>query len=173
MNSSPRTTSSSEIPNEQQAQSTEACISVDQLRSLVRLVDESDTTELEVKHAVAKTRIVLRKARSLESGGTHTTASFITEQTASPPEEAQCTIRAALVGTFHTWVKVKERHLVIVGDMVEKGQPVGIIQSLDIPNEVDSPVTGRVVEILVQDGQPVEYGQPLVTLVILEKKEHP
>jgi biotin carboxyl carrier protein len=47
---------------------------------------------------------------------------------------------------------------------VKAGQLVATIQSLNVINEVESPVEGRVVEILVQDGQPVEYGQPLMMI---------
>jgi biotin carboxyl carrier protein len=50
--------------------------------------------------------------------------------------------------------------------MVKVGQLVATIQSLNVMNEVESSLEGRVVEILVQDGQPVEYGQPLITLDI-------
>jgi len=51
-----------------------------------------------------------------------------------------------------------------VGDRVKEGQLVGTIESLNVFNEVESPVAGRVVEIFVQEGQPVEYGQLLMTV---------
>jgi biotin carboxyl carrier protein len=53
---------------------------------------------------------------------------------------------------------------VAVGDRVKEGQLVGTIQSLNVLNEVETSVAGRVVEIHVQDGQPVEYGQLLMTI---------
>ncbi len=74
------------------------------------------------------------------------------------------TVAASLVGIFHSWAKPKAPSLINVGDRVKVGQVVGTIQSLNVLNEVELLVAGRVVEILVQDGQPVEYGQPLMTI---------
>jgi biotin carboxyl carrier protein len=51
-----------------------------------------------------------------------------------------------------------------VGDRVKVGQTLGTIQSLNVLNEVESLVAGRIIEIFVQEGQPVEYGQPLMTI---------
>ena len=55
-----------------------------------------------------------------------------------------------------------------VGDRVKAGQLVATIQSLNVLNEVESPIAGRVTELLVQDGQAVEYGQPLM---VIDNKE--
>jgi len=76
---------------------------------------------------------------------------------------------ATLVGIFHTWSRPKGNALVAVGDLVKIGQPVGTIQSLNVINEVESLVAGKVVEITVQDGQPVEYGQPLMIIDTVEE----
>jgi acetyl-CoA carboxylase biotin carboxyl carrier protein len=73
-------------------------------------------------------------------------------------------VLAPLVGTFHTWAKPKGGALVAVGDRVKAGQLVGTIESLNVLNEVETTVAGHVVEILVQEGQPVEYGQALMTI---------
>ena len=51
-----------------------------------------------------------------------------------------------------------------VGDRVKAGQLVGTIESLNVLNEVETSVAGRVVDVLVHDGQPVEYGQVLMTI---------
>jgi biotin carboxyl carrier protein len=74
------------------------------------------------------------------------------------------TVVAPLVGIFHVWAKPKGSPLVAVGDVVKAGQRVGTIQSLNVLNEVETQVAGRVVEIFVRDGQPVEYGQQLMTI---------
>jgi len=76
---------------------------------------------------------------------------------------------APLVGVFHSWAKPKGKPVVVVGDHVKIGQMVGTIQSLNVISEVESPVAGRVAELLVLDGQPVEYGQPLVVIDTLEE----
>jgi biotin carboxyl carrier protein len=78
---------------------------------------------------------------------------------------------APLVGIFHPWLKPRGGTLVAVGDRVKIGQLVGTIESLNVFNEVETTVAGRVVEVHVQDGQPVEYGQVLVTIESAEAEE--
>ena len=62
------------------------------------------------------------------------------------------------------WGKPAGGVLVTVGDQVKAGQLVATIESLNVINEVETPIAGRFVEILVQEGQPVEYGQPLMVI---------
>jgi biotin carboxyl carrier protein len=88
----------------------------------------------------------------------------IVEEAASPAEQPQHTITASFVGIFQSRSRTQDKALVTVGDIIKAGQHVGAIRLLDIPNEVVSSVTGRVVELLVQDGQIVEFGQPLMMI---------
>ncbi|GCE17422.1 acetyl-CoA carboxylase biotin carboxyl carrier protein [Dictyobacter kobayashii] len=144
-------------------------VSIEQLKRLVQLLDESDVSEIEVKRAEEGMQLVLRKAKAqvgsevgeyalMQSGE----ASPASEEKATP--EPRHTITAPLVGIFHTWAKPKGNPLVAVGDRVKLGQLVGTIQSLNVINEVESTIAGRIVEILVQDGQAVEYGQQLLVI---------
>jgi acetyl-CoA carboxylase biotin carboxyl carrier protein len=145
-------------------------VSVKQLQRLVHLIDESDVSEIEVKCADRGMHLVLRKAKAdgkieasdyqIVNSSTVSTA----DAAATSPVEKKHTVTASLVGIFHTWAKPKTPPLVTVGDRVKVGQVVGTIQSLNVINEVESLVAGRVVEIFVQDGQPVEYGQPLMAI---------
>lgn len=68
-------------------------------------------------------------------------------------------VEAGLVGVFH-----EADRPIAVGDRVEAGQEVGVIDSLRVPNPVRAERSGTVVEVLVADGDPVEYGQPLLAL---------
>ena len=153
---------------------TEEHISIEQLRRLVHLLDNSDVSEIELKRTGTGTRLVLRKARATQSGeqnGQHVILAATSAQSAAeevPPVQTQHNVLAPLVGIFHSWAKPKGGTLVAVGDRVKEGQLVATIQSLNVMNEVESPVTGRVVEILVQDGQAVEYGQQLM---VIDSKE--
>ncbi|HLQ30636.1 MAG TPA: biotin/lipoyl-containing protein [Ktedonobacteraceae bacterium] len=149
-------------------------LSIEQLRYLVRLLDRSDVSELEIKNSGEGTRLVLRKAKALESNGQHPSdvlnAQFIDfpaqAQSLAPataaPEETRHHLSAHLVGIFHRWAKPRGGALVAVGDRVKVGQLVATIESLNVINDVESPIAGRVIEILVQEGQPVEYGQYLM-----------
>jgi|SRR5579884_4181903 acetyl-CoA carboxylase biotin carboxyl carrier protein len=142
-------------------------VSVEQLRRLVQLLDRSDVSELEVKRAGEGMRLVLRKAKMpehVEQGSSGLSIPLTTSSEAATATETKQQIVAPLVGIFHSWAKPKGGALVAIGDMVKVGQLVATIQSLNVINEVESSLEGRVVEILVQDGQPVEYGQPLITL---------
>ena len=154
-----------------------AGIEIEQLRDLVRLLDQSEVSELEVKQANGRSRLVLRKARAPEGSAQQLATSLpqipvvtqTQEEQPAGPKETKHTVIAPLVGVFHTWAKPKGKSLVAIGDQVKVGQLVGTIQSLNVINEVESGIAGRVAEIFVQEGQPVEYGQPLMMIEHVEE----
>ncbi|MEV6518372.1 acetyl-CoA carboxylase biotin carboxyl carrier protein [Micromonospora chalcea] len=74
------------------------------------------------------------------------------------------TVRAPVVGTFYRAPEPGAMPFVAVGDMVRPGQVVGIVEAMKLMNEVTAGQAGRVVEVLVDDGKPVEYDQPLIAL---------
>lgn len=146
-------------------------LSIEQLQHLVTLLDRSDVSEVELKRPEEGTRLVLRKVKSTDSNGQASGAVLSDQQlnatdvgASIPAVETTKPIVAHLVGIFHPWAKPKGGTLVAVGDRVKEGQHVATIESLNVLNEVDSPIAGHVVEILVEDGQPVEYGQPLLLI---------
>jgi biotin carboxyl carrier protein len=142
-------------------------ISVEHLRRLVQLLDQSTVSEVEVKLVEEGTRLVLRKAKAVansDHNGYQTVAPPATGTGKTSPTETRHFVVAPLVGIFHTSAKPRGGVAISVGDRVKIGQVVGTIQSLNLINEVETPVAGRVMEILVQDGQPVEYGQQLVVI---------
>ena len=153
-------------------------VSTAQLQHLVRLLDESDVSEIEVKRPQQRMRLVLRKVKAntqqQATGDYQVLAPSVngatsTTQESSAAVDPKHTVTAPLVGIFHSWAKPKGKPVVAVGDQVKIGQIVGTIQSLNVLSEVESPVAGRVAELLVQDGQAVEYGQPLVAIDMLEE----
>lgn len=140
-------------------------ITVEQLRHLVRLLDRSDVSEIELRRVNEGIRLVLRKAKALESSAQQGEQRDVVALAGAMQQvETTYTIVSSLVGIFHSWAKPKGGVLVAIGDRVKAGQLLATIQSLNVLNEVEAPVGGRVVEILVQDGQPVEYGQQLMIL---------
>lgn len=144
-------------------------VSIEHLKRLVQLLDASDVSEIEVKRPEEGMQLVLRKAKAQAASDAAVYAVVAPDESSSTqPEKAAAeprqTINAPLVGIFHTWGKPKGNPLVAVGDRVKQGQLVGTIQSLNVINEVESTIAGRVVEILVQDGQAVEYGQQLLVI---------
>ena len=145
-------------------------ISVEQLQHLVQLLDHSDVSEIELKHNDDGMRLVLRKAKAPERADTHLSPVVLPLSSASTSVENTTAVEtkyrvvAPLVGIFHTWAKPKGGTLVAIGDNVKVGQLVGTIQSLNVINEVETAKAGRVIDILVQEGQAVEYGQHLMTI---------
>lgn len=148
-------------------------MSITQIQKLVRLLDRSDVSELELKRASEGVHLVLRKIKAAEGSAQQANEiGYVPSSNgiapASEPAAASSrhihTIVAPLVGIFHPWFKPRGGTLVAVGDHVKAGQLVGTIESLNVFNEVETTVAGRVVEIHVQDGQPVEYGQVLITI---------
>jgi acetyl-CoA carboxylase biotin carboxyl carrier protein len=152
-----------------QEEDTVESISIKQLQRLIHLLDTSDVAEIEVKRIEEGTRLVLRKAKAAEGTQVPHFEDSELPDAEEKPSDAKHIVAAPLVGIFHTWSRPKGAALVAVGDQVKIGQPVGTIQSLNVINEVESLVAGRVIEITVQDGQPVEYGQPLMTIDTVEE----
>ena len=78
-----------------------------------------------------------------------------------PPASAQLEVKSPMVGTFYSAPEPGAKPYVSVGDRVQKGQTLCIIEAMKIMNEIESEFTGVVKETLAQDAQPVEYGQVL------------
>lgn len=161
------------------AAAADASISVEQVRRLIEMMDSSDVHELTIERESEGLRLTLRKPTPVvgaaplmataEAEGVSPDAAGpeaapeSAEKTPSAPETLQ-KVTATLVGLFRVSLKRGARAAVSVGSQVRAGQIVGAIEALNVMNEVETPVAGRVVEIVVKDGQPVEYGQHLMTI---------
>lgn len=77
---------------------------------------------------------------------------------------ARHTVRSPIVGTFYRAPEPGAAPFVAVGDRVHPGQVVGIVEAMKLMNEVTADRAGRIAEVLVDDGQPVEYDQPLLAV---------
>ncbi len=86
---------------------------------------------------------------------------------AQMPDEEGHVILAPMVGTFYEAPSPKSPPFVQEGDTIHAGDTVGIIEAMKIMNEIESEVSGRVIRILVQNGQAVEYGQPIMIIETL------
>ena len=121
-------------------------MSSSQLAELLDLVTGTDISELEV--TIGATRLSLRRPAVI-AGNTSAAEAPITEP-------RSLAITSPLVGIFHASVSA--------GDNVNAGQSIGAVEALGMPTSVEAPQTGTVEEMLVGDGSPVEYGQPLLIL---------
>ncbi len=147
--------------------------SIAEVRQLIALMHSTDLCEIVIERPADGLRLVLRHADPAVAPAMIPAAALPAPvsspgQTA-PPDPAPAdpsieTIIAPLVGTFHRTLRAGQKPLVSVGDTVRVGQIVAGIESLHVMNEVEAGVTGTITKILVQPGQMVEYGQPLMEL---------
>jgi len=84
-----------------------------------------------------------------------------TVRPAEPPANNSVTIKSPMIGTFYRSPSPDKASFVNVGDEVEPGKVVCIIEAMKLFNEIESEVKGRIVKVLVEDASPVEYDQPL------------
>ena len=154
-----------------------------ELRELVAALNQTDISELTLKSAAFE--LTLRKPNAAPAAvgmapaaappppvSASTTASPspspATEAPSVPPPIAADSnlvdITSPMVGTFYRAPAPDEPPFVHVGDRIQNGQTVCIIEAMKLMNELEAETTGEVVEILVENGQPVEFGQPLMRL---------
>jgi acetyl-CoA carboxylase biotin carboxyl carrier protein len=153
------------------------------LKTLVDLVSESNISELEITEADGKVRIVksehaaqlasshpvvqpasspLAPAAALAAGALRTTAAEFQAAAAAP--ETGHVIRSPMVGTFYRSSAPGAKPLVDVGQAVKEGDPICIIEAMKIMNEIDADKAGSISKILVENGQAVEFDQPLFVI---------
>jgi acetyl-CoA carboxylase biotin carboxyl carrier protein len=150
------------------------------LKALVDLVSESSITELEITEAEGKVRIVKALPVSLAPLGaaTHVVTAPAAAAEPSPPvgpgavaaqavpaataaADVGRVIKSPMVGTFYRSASPGAKAFVDVGSVVKPGEPVCIIEAMKIMNEIESDLGGTIARILCENGQAVEYGQPL------------
>ncbi|MEI7555804.1 acetyl-CoA carboxylase biotin carboxyl carrier protein [Candidatus Chlorohelix sp.] len=151
----------------------------EEIRELIKMVEASDITELAIENGSHKLLIkrektviqalevspsrVNRAARGQRNISSSMDGRAISDSEALP-EDSFRKLVAPMVGTFYRSPDPKARSFVNEGEMVEKGQVIGIIEAMKIMNEITSDYSGRCVKVSVENGQPVEYGQTLFLL---------
>jgi acetyl-CoA carboxylase biotin carboxyl carrier protein len=132
--------------------------------SLLKAFDASTLSELDIR--VGDLRIRLRRcAEAAPAGALAAPVRASAEEPAEDEQPEGHVVTAQMVGTFYLTPAPNKPPLVQEGDFVEKGQVIGIIEAMKVMNELEADVGGRVARILVQNQQPVEYGQPLMVIV--------
>jgi acetyl/propionyl-CoA carboxylase alpha subunit len=121
-------------------------LSAADLSEVLGLISGTDIAELDV--TVGSTRLSLRRPAVV--------AVDLAAAVSASAEPRSLAITSPLVGIFHASVTA--------GDSVQPGQSIGAVEALGMPSSVDAPQSGTVEELLVHDGNPVEYGQPLLIL---------
>jgi acetyl-CoA carboxylase biotin carboxyl carrier protein len=148
------------------------------LKTLVDLVSESNIAELEITEADGKVRIV--KAGAPMAMGTapmmmtapaaamHVPTAPVAPVAAVVAEGEDAdgghTVRSPMVGTFYRAATPGGKPLVEVGSEIKAGEPLCIIEAMKIMNEIEADVGGSITKVLAENGQAVEFGQPLFVI---------
>ena len=149
----------------------------EEICELIRLVGSSGVANVEVEHAGSRVRIEGRTQVVAAPGaptapaapsrhpvseaavGYGSTAGELV--TATPEEENLHPVSSPIVGTFYRAPNPDADPYVKVGDFVEKGQTLCIVEAMKLMNEIESDISGTVVKVLPENAQPVEYGESL------------
>ncbi len=148
------------------------------IKKLVKIVDTSEITDLEVEENGLRIKVAkkIRDIQTIAQPQIISQASPVVEQPAVKSVEEQPSkaetqqnlheVRSPIVGTFYRAPAPDADSYVNVGDNVEPGTVLCIVEAMKLMNEIESDVSGKIVKILVESGKPVEYNQPLFLIQV-------
>ncbi len=143
------------------------------LKTLIDLVSESNVSELEITEAEGKVRIVKGgpvqqmvaaapvQQVAVPAAAPAAAAAAPAAAPAAPAAPAGHAVKSPMVGTFYRASSPGAKSFVEIGSQVKEGETICIIEAMKILNEIEADKSGTVTQILIENGQPVEYGQPL------------
>ena len=142
------------------------------LKTLIDLVSESNVSELEITEAEGKVRIVkgpvgapvvmaAPAAAPVAIASPAAAPAAAPAPAAEPAAETGHTVKSPMVGTFYSASSPEAKPFVQVGSVIKAGDTICIIEAMKILNEIEADHSGTVTKILVDNGQAVEYGQPM------------
>lgn len=146
------------------------------LKTLIDLVSESNVSELEITEAEGKVRIVKSQPVGVAAPVTYTMAPAVpvappagaavptvdaVPVAVAPAEPSGHVVKSPMVGTFYRSSSPGAKAFVEIGDTIKEGETICIVEAMKILNEIEADKSGTVTQILVENGQAVEYGQPL------------
>jgi acetyl-CoA carboxylase biotin carboxyl carrier protein len=142
------------------------------LKALVKMITDTDITEFEIENAEEK--IIIKRGPDKEyvqfaAPVTQAAAPAPVSSTASAPSavapavvvDKYETINSPIVGSFYSKPSPEADHFVKVGDVVEAGQPVCLVEAMKLFNEIEAEFKCKIIEVLKDDAAPVEFGEPL------------
>jgi acetyl-CoA carboxylase biotin carboxyl carrier protein len=153
--------------------------SLDEVRELIKMVSASDINELTIERddarikikrgITAPTPVMIQAPMHHHMGDAMVAAPSSASVASAPAVPAEPVISghqvtSPMVGTFYASPSPKDAPFVNEGDMVKVGDALCIVEAMKMMNSIEADVAGRVVKILVKNGQPVEFGQPLIII---------
>lgn len=146
------------------------------LKTLIELVETSGIAELEIQEGEERVRITRALAPAGQTLMLHAPPAPMAmpaaappvaapaAEAAAPPEPEGHVVKSPMVGTFYRAASPGAKAFVDVGDAVKEGDTLCIVEAMKLMNEIEADASGVVKAILVENGQPVEFGQPLFVL---------
>ncbi len=145
------------------------------LKKLIDLVEESGIAELEVTEGEEKVKIVKggrvqetvyvqAQAPMTQAAAPAAPAAAVAAAPAAPAAPEGHVVKSPMVGTFYRSASPGSKAFAEVGDSVKAGQTVCIIEAMKLMNEIETDKEGVITAILIENGQPVEYGEPLFVI---------
>jgi acetyl-CoA carboxylase biotin carboxyl carrier protein len=136
----------------------------DVIRELAKLLDETGLTEIAIERDGSSIRVARHAApaartRAADAPGT---VAVVPAATSIDPMQHPGVVVSPMVGTAYLGAAPGARPFVEVGGQVKAGEPLLIIEAMKTMNQIPAPRSGTVIQILIEDGQPVEYGAPLM-----------
>lgn len=141
-------------------------MNIDQIITLINTVSKSSLSSFTLEEGNMKLSLEANRGVSFSQSPVQVTSSVSLQQ--EPAEESLEVgdiINSPLVGTFYAAASEDADPYVKVGDTINKGQVIGIVEAMKLMNHVESEYSGVVSEILVQNSEIVEYGQPLIRVI--------
>ncbi|MEQ1528859.1 MAG: acetyl-CoA carboxylase biotin carboxyl carrier protein [Methylococcales bacterium] len=127
------------------------------IKKLIEIIEESDIAELEIKEGEESIRIN-RYSSAAPAAVTYTSAPVAAS---APAPTAGAPAAAPMVGSFYRSASPGSKSFVEVGQSVQVGDTLCIIEAMKILNQIEADKSGTVTKVLVENAEPVEYGQPL------------
>jgi len=144
------------------------------LKTLIDLVSESNVSELEITEAEGKVRIVkggpamvqavAAPAAPVAAAAVPALAAAAPAPVAAPEAPKGHTVKSPMVGTFYRASAPGAKSFVEIGSQIKEGETICIIEAMKILNEIEADKSGTITAILCENGQAVEYGQPLFVI---------
>ena len=137
------------------------------VRQLAELLDETHLTEIEVQDGERKIRVartVVAIAATAATVAAPTPAAPVAEAPTAPAPSSANAIKSPMVGTVFLAAEPGAKPFAGVGDTVSEGQTLVIIEAMKVMNPIAAPRAGKVVQVMVENGQPVEFDQPLLVI---------
>ncbi|MCF6197679.1 MAG: acetyl-CoA carboxylase biotin carboxyl carrier protein [Emcibacter sp.] len=139
----------------------------DVIRDLATLLNETDLTEIEVQDGERKIRVVRNlsvAAAPVAAAAAPAISAPAAPETVVTDKDHPGTVASPMVGTLYMAADPESDDFIKVGDKVAVGQTLMIIEAMKVMNQIPAPKSGTVTKILVENAQPVEFGDPLVII---------